>query len=66
MSLAPTLIGMTGTALFRAARWRSPLLFMVLAVRFAMTRAVRDARRLFFGSIIYLPLLWVLMIADRT
>ena len=26
----------------------------------------RDARRLFFASIIYLPLLWILMIVDRT
>jgi len=26
---------------------------------------VRDARRLFFTSIIYLPVLWVLMIVDR-
>jgi heme O synthase-like polyprenyltransferase len=30
-----------------------------------MTRAVRDARRLFFTSIIYLPVLWALMIVDR-
>ena len=37
-----------------------------MAIRFAATRAVRDARRLFFSSIIYLPLLWVLMIANRT
>ena len=42
------------------------LLFLGVSLRFAMTRAVRDARRLFFASIIYLPLLWVLMIADRT
>ena len=31
-----------------------------------MTRAVRDARQLFFASIVYLPLLWALMIVDRT
>jgi hypothetical protein len=30
-----------------------------------MTRSMRDARRLFFGSITYLPLLWILMIAGR-
>ena len=30
-----------------------------------MTRSRADARRLFFGSIIYLPLLWILMIANR-
>ena len=28
-------------------------------------RKVADARRLFFASIIYLPLIWILMIADR-
>jgi heme O synthase-like polyprenyltransferase len=37
-----------------------------MSIRFAMTRAVQDARRLFFASITYLPLLWILMIADRT
>ena len=31
----------------------------------ALPRSVADARRLFFGSIIYLPLLWMLMIANR-
>jgi heme O synthase-like polyprenyltransferase len=30
-----------------------------------MTRGVAEARRLFFGSIIYLPLLWILMIANK-
>jgi heme O synthase-like polyprenyltransferase len=41
------------------------LLFLALTMKFARTRAVRDARRLFFGSIIYLPLLWILMIVFR-
>jgi heme O synthase-like polyprenyltransferase len=36
-----------------------------VAIRFGMTRDVRDARRLFFASIVYLPLVWILMIADR-
>ena len=44
----------------------SPCSSSVLSLRFAMTRAVRDARQLFFASIVYLPLLWVLMIVDRT
>ena len=29
------------------------------------TRTIPDARRLFFGSIIYLPVLWIMMIAGR-
>jgi heme o synthase len=64
VSLAPTLVGMTGTGYFVAAFVLS-LLFLGLIMKFARTRALRDARRLFFGSIIYLPILWILMIAGR-
>jgi len=64
LSLAPTLIGMAGTLYFGGA-FILTLLFLALAVRFALTREVLDARRLFFGSILYLPLLWILMIADK-
>jgi heme o synthase len=65
MSLAPTLVGMATTTYFVGAMILT-LLFLGLALRFAMTRHRADARRLFFGSITYLPLLWVLMIAGRT
>jgi protoheme IX farnesyltransferase len=65
LALAPTLVGMSGSIYFAGALTLT-LLFLVMAIRFAATRAVRDARRLFFSSIIYLPLLWVLMIANRT
>ena len=65
VALAPTLVGMSGAAYFAGALVLT-LLFLGMSLRFAMTRAVRDARRLFFASIIYLPLLWVLMIVDRT
>jgi len=64
VSLAPTLVGMTGTLYFIGA-FILGLAFVALAVRFGMTRTVVDARRLFFGSIIYLPLLWMLMIGNR-
>ena len=65
VSLAPTLIGMTGTVYFVAALVLS-LLFLGLTVKFARTRKVSDARRLFFGSILYLPVLWLMMIAGRS
>ena len=65
LSLAPTLIGMTGTGYFAGAL-AITLLFLALTMRFAWTRTIADARRLFFGSIIYLPILWVLMIVGRT
>ncbi|HXG53776.1 MAG TPA: heme o synthase [Vicinamibacterales bacterium] len=64
VSLAPTLVGMTTSAYFVGALILT-LLFVGLAIRFAMTRSVADARRLFFGSITYLPLLWLLMIVGR-
>jgi heme o synthase len=65
LALAPTLIGMSGAVYFAGALALT-LMFLGMSMRFAMTRAVRDARRLFFTSIIYLPLLWVLMIVNRT
>ncbi|MDQ3486422.1 MAG: heme o synthase [Acidobacteriota bacterium] len=65
LSLAPTLIGMTTTWYFVAALVLT-LGFVGLTLRFAQTRAVADARRVFFGSILYLPVLWILMIAGRT
>jgi protoheme IX farnesyltransferase len=65
LSLAPTLMGMAGEIYFAGALLLS-LAFLGLTVRFARTRAVRDARRVFFGSITYLPLLWILMIANKS
>ena len=64
LSLAPTLIGMTGTLYFGGALALT-LGFLAIAVKFATTRRTADARRLFFASIVYLPLVWILMIADR-
>jgi protoheme IX farnesyltransferase len=64
VALAPTLVGMSGPLYFGGALALT-LVFLGMAVRFAMTRTVQDARRLFFTSITYLPLLWILMIADR-
>ena len=64
VSLAPTLLGMTSTVYFIAALGLG-LLFLGLTLKFARTRTVGDARRLFFGSIIYLPILWIVMIAGR-
>lgn len=65
VALAPTLVGLTGAVYFAGALILT-LLFLLMSLRFARTRAVADARRLFFSSIAYLPLIWILMIADRT
>jgi protoheme IX farnesyltransferase len=64
LSLAPTLMGLAGKSYFIGALALG-LVFVALTIRFANTRSVRDARLVFFASIIYLPLIWILMIADR-
>ncbi len=64
VSLVPTLTGMDSTTYFYGALALS-LIFLLLTLQFARTRSIPDARRLFFGSIIYLPLLWIVMIAGR-
>ncbi len=64
VSLAPTLTGLDSTTYFYGALALS-LMFLLLTLQFARTRSIPDARRLFFGSIIYLPLLWIVMIAGR-
>jgi protoheme IX farnesyltransferase len=64
LSLAPTLMGLAGKSYFAGALALG-LVFVALTIRFANTRSVRDARLVFFASIIYLPLIWILMIADR-
>jgi len=64
VSLVPTFAGIAGDVYFGAALVLGVALF-ILAVRFAATRSDRAARALFFGSIIYLPLVWIVMIVDR-
>ena len=64
ISLAPTLVGVSGLAYCGIALALGVAL-LALAFRFAATRSDQSARRLFFGSIAYLPLLWTAMIADK-
>jgi protoheme IX farnesyltransferase len=64
VSAVPALVGVSGMAyLIVAMALGIGLLY--LAAGFAATRTDRSARRLFFGSITYLPILWIAMIADR-
>jgi protoheme IX farnesyltransferase len=64
VSLAPTAFGLAGPVYFAAAFVLTGA-FLALAVRFAMTRSTISARALFFGSILYLPLLWAFMLAAK-
>ena len=64
LSLAPWLLRMAGAVYFAGALVLG-IAFLWLTIRFARSRAVADARRVFFGSILYLTVLWILMIANR-
>jgi protoheme IX farnesyltransferase len=64
LSLAPTAAAMAGNVYLIGAAAMG-VGFLALAMRFAWARTSVDARRLFFGSILYLPLLWILMVLNR-
>jgi protoheme IX farnesyltransferase len=63
-SLVPTLAGVSGNVYAVIATALGAGL-LVAALRFAAARNDIAARRLFFGSLIYLPLIWIAMIADK-
>lgn len=64
VSLLPTLTGLAGRAYFLGALALG-LALLALAWRFALTRTRISARALFLGSLVYLPLVFGLMMADR-
>jgi protoheme IX farnesyltransferase len=65
VSLAPYFLRMSGPV-YALGALLGGLALLVLAVSFAMRRTDERAKRLFLGSITYLPLLWAMLIADRT
>ena len=64
VSLLPTLIGLAGPRYLVAALVLGAIVLW-LSVEFAATRTHATARRLFFATIIYLPLLWTALVADH-
>ena len=64
VSLIPSLMGLAGFVYFGVALALG-LAFLVVSLRFAVSRTRRDARVLFFTSIAYLPLVWLAMVLDR-
>ena len=64
VSLLPTYVGIAGSVYFASA-FVLGITLLVLAVRFSATRSDAAARALFFGSITYLPLIWIIMIANK-
>jgi protoheme IX farnesyltransferase len=64
VSLLPTVVGLAGRAYFAGAIVLG-IVSLALAVRFARQRTPERARQLFYASLVYLPVLWVLMLANR-
>ena len=64
MSLLPVLLGIAGPAYFTAAVLLG-LAYLSFGVSVAATRTRTDARKLFFASIVYLPLLLAAMMYDK-
>lgn len=64
ISLLPTAVGIASAYHLVGALVLGAIL-MVLSAEFAMTRSMPAARRLFFGTILYLPLLWIVLLADH-
>ncbi len=64
VSLLPTAFGIAGRVYFIGALVLG-LAALWLAIRFARQRTTERARQLFYASLIYLPVLWVLMLANR-
>jgi protoheme IX farnesyltransferase len=63
-SLEPKFSGLAGNGYLAVAVVFGLALF-ALAVRFLADRNERTARALFYGSITYLPLLWIAMVANK-
>jgi protoheme IX farnesyltransferase len=64
VTLMPTVIGIAGSAYFTAAMLLG-LAFLSFAISAAATRTRGDARKLFFASIIYLPVLLAVMMLNK-
>jgi protoheme IX farnesyltransferase len=65
VSLLPTALGVSGKAYLFGALILG-LLFLYSSVRAAFSQSRREARRLLLASVIYLPLLFILMVVNRS
>jgi protoheme IX farnesyltransferase len=64
VSLMPALVGIAGP-MYSTLATALGFAFIALAASFARRRSMTAARRLFLFSIVYLPLLWGALVADR-
>jgi protoheme IX farnesyltransferase len=64
VSLLPTGVGLA-TAYYLVGALALGGVLMLLSVEFSAKRDLATARRLFFGSILYLPILWAVLVFDH-
>ncbi|HEX6164238.1 MAG TPA: heme o synthase [Vicinamibacterales bacterium] len=64
LSMMPTGVGLA-TAWYLVGAIALGAVLMVLSLEFSVKRNIDTARRLFFGSILYLPILWALLVVDH-
>jgi len=64
LSMMPTGVGLA-TAWYLVGAIVLGAILMVLSLEFSVKRNIDTARRLFFGSILYLPILWALLVFDH-
>jgi protoheme IX farnesyltransferase len=64
VSLLPVGVGLA-TVWYLAGAITLGAVLMVLSLEFSSRRTLDSARRLFFGSILYLPILWALLVFDH-
>jgi protoheme IX farnesyltransferase len=64
VSLLPTLLGISGKVYFYGAIVLG-LVFLYSSLRAAFSQSRQQARRLLLASVLYLPLLFILMVLNR-
>jgi protoheme IX farnesyltransferase len=64
LSMMPTGVGLA-TVYYLVGAIALGAILMMLSLEFSVKRDIPTARRLFFGSIIYLPILWALLVFDH-
>jgi protoheme IX farnesyltransferase len=64
ISLLPLAVNIA-TPYYLAGALTLGTVLLVLSLEFAASRSTAAARRLFYGTILYLPLLWVVLLADH-
>ena len=64
ISMMPTGVGLA-TEWYLVGAIGLGAILLVLSLEFSVKRNVATARRLFFGSILYLPILWAILVFDH-